>query len=77
MASVDKASVREEVSRLKADFQALRDQEKVSAEVQMLMNSLFMIVELMLSIFLERTTRKTDRHPGIPLSRSHPVKYSG
>jgi len=70
MASVDKASVREEVSRLKADFQALRDQEKVSAEVQMLMNSLFMIVELMLSIFLERTTRKTHKNSSIPPSQS-------
>ena len=36
----------------------------------MLMNSLFMIVELMLSIFLERTTRKTDKNSSMPASQS-------
>lgn len=70
MASVDKASVREEVGRLKADFQALREQGKVSAEVQTIMNALFMIVELMLAIFLERKTRKTPRNSSIPSSQT-------
>ncbi len=70
MASVDKASVREEVGRLKTDFQTLCAKGKVSAEIQVLMNSLFMIVELMLSIFLERKTRKTNHNSSIPSSQT-------
>ena len=70
MASVDKASVREEVSRLKADFLALSENGKVSAELQAIMNALFMIVELMLSIFLERKTRKTTQNSSIPSSQT-------
>jgi transposase len=70
MASVDKVSVREEVGRLKADFQALREKGKVSAEIQAIMNALFMIVELMLSIFLERKTRKTNHNSSIPSSQT-------
>ena len=53
MASLDKTSVRNEVDRLKADFEALRAKNKVSSEVSVLMNSMLMIVEIMLSIFLE------------------------
>lgn len=70
MASVDKASVREEVGRLKADFQALSKKGEVSAEIRAIMNALFMIVELMLSIFLERKTRKTNRNSSIPSSQT-------
>jgi hypothetical protein len=46
MASLDKTSVREEVSRLKADFDRLGSEGKISSESQAIMNSLFLIVEL-------------------------------
>jgi hypothetical protein len=52
MASLDKTSVRDEVSRLKAGFETLYSDGKISVNSKALMNSLFMIVELMLSIFL-------------------------
>lgn len=58
MASLDKTSVREEVSRLKADFDRLGSEGKISSESQAIMNSLFLIVELILAIFLERITQK-------------------
>lgn len=70
MASVDKTSVREEVGRLKADFLALGEQGKVSAEIQAIMDALFMAVELMLAIFLERKARKTDKNSSIPSSQT-------
>ncbi len=60
MASLDKISVRTEVSRLKADFEQLCADGKISAESKALMLSMFMIIELILSIFLERTTKKDN-----------------
>ena len=70
MASIDKTSVRNEVSRLKDDFEGLCATGKISSETKMLMSSLFMIVELMLSIFLERQTKKSSKNSSIPPSQT-------
>ena len=70
MASLDKNSVRNEVSRLKADFDALCSQGKVTAEVKVLMNSMLMVIELILAIFLERRTKKDNRNSSIPSSQT-------
>jgi hypothetical protein len=66
MASLDKTSVRAEVSRLKTDFEQLCADGKITAESKALMMSMFRIVELILSIFLEKTTKKTTRIPAYP-----------
>ncbi len=52
MATIDKLTVRNEVSRLNADFERLCVDGKITHEIKLLMNSMFIIVELMLSIFL-------------------------
>jgi transposase len=70
LSSLDKSSVRDEVARLKVDFNALRDAGKITLESQVLMNSMFMIVELILSIFLEKMTRKQSKNSSIPLSQT-------
>jgi len=70
MASIDKTSVRNEVSRLKADFDALCSQGKVAGDVKFLMNSMLMILELMLTIFLERKTKKNANNSSIPPSQT-------
>lgn len=70
MASLDKTSIRKEIDRLKVDFEQLRADGKVTAESLVVMNSLFLIVELILSIFLERTTRKNSRNASIPPSQT-------
>lgn len=70
MASIDKSSVKNEIGRLKADFEMLCTQGKVSAEIRVLMNSMLMIVELMLSIFLERKTKKDSHNSSIPSSQT-------
>lgn len=70
MATLDQSSVRNEVARLKADFNTLRDEGKITVESQVLMNSMFMIVELILSIFLEKTTRKHSKNSSIPASQT-------
>jgi transposase len=70
MASLDKASVRTEVSRLKTDFENLCAEGKITSESKALMLSMFMIVELILSIFLEKTTKKDNKNSSIPSSQT-------
>ena len=70
MARVDKESVRAEVAKLKEQFEELSTAGKVNTEVSMLMSSMFMIIELILSIFLERTTRKGNKNSSIPSSQT-------
>jgi len=70
MASLDKISVRAEVSRLKTDFERLCADGKITAESKALLMSLFLIVELILSIFLEKTTKKDNKNSSIPSSQT-------
>lgn len=70
MANLDKASVRSEVSRLKADFEKLCAEGKLTCESQAIMNSLFLVVELILAIFLERTTKKDTTNSSKPSSQT-------
>ena len=70
MANLDKTSVKDEVSRLKADFDRLSKEGKVTSESQAIMNSLFMIIELILAIFLERSTNKNSKNSSKPSSQT-------
>ena len=70
MANLDKSSVRNEVSRLRADFEQLCAEGKITSDSQVLMNSMFMIIELILSIFLERSTQKDNNNSSIPSSQT-------
>ena len=70
MANLDKTSVRTEVSRLKIDFEQLCTDGKVTAESKALMMSMFLIVELILSIFLEKITKKDSKNSSIPPSQT-------
>ncbi len=72
MASIDKKYVRQEVDRVKADFDKLCESGKVSAEIKILFSSMFMIMNLILSIFMEKTTRKNSKNSSIPPSQSEP-----
>lgn len=60
MATMNKTSIRDEVDRLKQDFEQLCSDDKVSSEIQVVMNSLLVVVELILAIFLEKKTRKNS-----------------
>ncbi len=70
MASINKTSVRNEISRLKADFDLLCSEGKVTSETKALMSSMLMIIELMLSIFLEKTTKKDSKNSSKPSSQT-------
>ena len=70
MANLDKTSIKDEVGRLKADFDRLGKEGKVTSESQAIMNSLFMIIELILAIFLERSTNKNSKNSSKPSSQT-------
>jgi len=70
MANIDKKSVRSEVDKVKAEFESLCDMGKVSSEIKVLMSSMLMIMELILSIFLERQTRKNSKNSSLPPSQT-------
>lgn len=70
MSSVDKKSVREEINRLKSEFGKLREESKIPQECALLMQSMFVIVDLILSIFLERKTKKNSKNSSIPPSQT-------
>ena len=70
MASLDKTSVRSQVEKLKNDFEKLRSDGKVADEVQAIMSSMLVIIELILDIFLERTTKKNSANSSIPPSQT-------
>eukprot|EP01008_Symbiontida_sp_HLA12_P002017 NODE_32_length_1833_cov_10.850292_g30_i0.p1 GENE.NODE_32_length_1833_cov_10.850292_g30_i0~~NODE_32_length_1833_cov_10.850292_g30_i0.p1 ORF type:complete len:486 (+),score=87.80 NODE_32_length_1833_cov_10.850292_g30_i0:329-1786(+) len=70
MATMDKTSVRQEVDRLKQELEQLCSAGKVSPEIRALINSLLVVMELILSVFMEKKTRKTSRNSGLPPSQT-------
>jgi len=70
MATLDKQSVREEFDKIKSSFQEQVDAGKVSSEVATLVNTLIMLFNIVLSIFLEKKTKKTSENSSIPPSQT-------
>jgi transposase len=70
MAIMDKKSVRDEFDRLKTDFNKLSSDKKVSPEIRTLVNGLFMLMEVILAIFLEKKTKKTNKNSSKPSSQT-------
>ncbi len=70
MPSLDKISVRNEVSQLKADFETLCSDGKIAGEIKTLMHSMLLMMELMLTIFLEKQTKKNSTNSSLPPSQT-------
>ena len=70
MATIHTNSVREELDRIKSDFAAQTEAGTVPPESSMLIKSLIMLLELVFSIFLEKSTKKTSRNSGKPFSQT-------
>jgi transposase len=69
MASVNKASLREEFAALKGRFEQHCAKGEVSAELRALVEALLLLFELLLAVFMEKTTPKTSRNSGVPPSQ--------
>ena len=68
--SVNQASLRDEFAPLKGQFGVLSAAGKVPPETGVLMNAVFVPLELMVAIFLDNTTRKSPKNSSLPPSRS-------
>lgn len=69
MSYVNKSSLRTEFDAIKAQFEVLSQEGKVSAEIGVLFRSLLMLFELMVSVFLEKTTKKSNHNSSLPSSQ--------
>ena len=69
MASIDKQSIRAEYDKIKASFDEQVQSGKVSSETAALFNTLMMLFNIILSIFMEKNTKKTSSNSSIPLKQ--------
>lgn len=70
MSSVNKQSLRQEFDQLKAKFDGLSDDGKISPEATALFQAMVMLFELLIAVFMEKTTRKNNRNSSIPSSQT-------
>ena len=70
MASVNKASLREEFDTLKAAFERLCAEGKLAAESRALFQALLMLFEVLMAVFMEKRTRKDSRNSSLPSSQT-------
>ena len=70
MPSLNKESVREEISRIRDEFDKLQADGSVSKEVQALMNSVLLVLNLILTVFMEKNTKKNSSNSSIPPSQT-------
>ncbi|MBM3887411.1 IS66 family transposase [Candidatus Dependentiae bacterium] len=70
MGSVNTQSVREEAERIKTEFQRITSDKKIDPELSMLMQSMLMLINLLIAIFLERTTKKNNKNSSKPSSQT-------
>jgi transposase len=70
MASFNKQSVREEFDKIKASFDEQVKAGKVAPETAALFNTLIMLFGIILSVFMEKMTKKTSTNSSIPPSQT-------
>jgi len=70
MAKVNSTSLRDEFGHIKKEFEKLSAQNKVSAESMALFRAMFVLFELVLAIFLEKTTKKDSKNSSKPSSQT-------
>ena len=70
MPNINKQSLREELDTYKNRFQTLNADNKMTPESRALIEGLLMLFELMLAIFLEKTTNKNSKNSSKPSSQT-------
>ncbi len=70
MGTINKQSVREEIERMKLEFERLCAENKLSNESKILFQSMFMLLTLVISIFLEKVTKKDNKNSSKPSSQT-------
>lgn len=70
MGTINKQSVREEAERIKSEFNRLAADNKISSECNMLIQSMLMLINLLIAIFLEKATKKNNKNSSKPSSQT-------
>ncbi len=70
MSSVNRESVREETQRLKTEFERLSQSKKMDVETRVLIQGLLTLINLLLCIFMEKTTQKNSKNSSKPSSQT-------
>ena len=70
MATVNRTSLREAFDEQKRTFERLKHEGRMTPESIALVNALLMLMEMLVAVFLEKTTSKTGLNSGLPSSRS-------
>ena len=70
MATVNKSSLRAEFDALKARFESLCAEGKMSADSRALFDALLMLFELLMAVFMEKHTPKSSANSSLPASQS-------
>ena len=70
MGSVNSASLRDEFDGYKADITSLRKEGKSAREADEVIDGGCRLSEILMAIFLEKTTKKTSRNSSIPPSQT-------
>ena len=70
MTAINQTSVREELDRLKREFARLSSDSGMSAEVKVLIKSVFTLIELIVAIFMEKKTSKNSKNSSKPSSQT-------
>ncbi|MBL0716071.1 MAG: IS66 family transposase [Desulfosarcina sp.] len=76
MASVNKQFLREEFNQLKKTFDNLSSEGKVTPEVSSLFQTMILLFELLIAVFMEKKTKKNSRNSSIPSSQTGKDKTS-
>ena len=72
MSTVNKESLREEAERIQSEFTRLCEDKKINKECRFLIQSMMVLINLLIAIFLEKTTKKTSKNSSIPPSQTEP-----
>jgi len=70
MASVAKASLRAELDRLKGEFDELSAKGQLSAQGRALFQALLTLFDVLMAVFMERSTPKNSRNASVPPSQT-------
>jgi len=70
MASIDKLSVRDEFEKIKIKFNQLSEDGEISPAAILLFHSTFLLLQLVFSIFMEKTTKKNNHNSSKPSSQT-------
>ena len=76
MASIDKTSIRQQVDKLQQTFDELSKSGKITPETKALCQAMFMLIQVILAVFMEKNTKKNSKNSGIPPSQSDPDESS-